>query len=162
MGRRYEVKGGVGGVLPGALGPDELDGRAEWVPFRRRGDLLDALAARLGSEVDLGKVVLAVLCPLRPALDGAPLGAIARTLPHELARELADAELNLCTRVATPAGAGDYLLDVSRMLLHPPVRAASYVRAVFAAAKAVLAPADAEAIAARLPPELAELWRAAR
>lgn len=162
MAGRYEVKGGVGGSLPGAIGPDELDGRAEWVPLRRGGDLLDALVARLGSEADLGKVVLSVLCPLRPALDGAPLGALTAKLPQNLARELADAELNLCARVPVPAGAGDYLLDVSRLLLHPPRRAASYVRAVFAAAKSVLAPPDSEAIAMRLPPDLAELWRAAR
>jgi uncharacterized protein (DUF2267 family) len=33
---------------------------------------------------------------------------------------------------------------------------------VFAAARAVLDAADAEAIAARLPPEIAAAWRAAR
>jgi uncharacterized protein (DUF2267 family) len=47
-------------------------------------------------------------------------------------------------------------------VLHPPRRAAEYVRAVFAAAKAVLPPEDAQAIAARLPPDIADLWRAAR
>jgi uncharacterized protein (DUF2267 family) len=33
---------------------------------------------------------------------------------------------------------------------------------VFASAKAVLGPEDSAAIAARLPPEIAALWRAAR
>lgn len=158
----YQVKGGVGGLLPGVLDPRHVDGRAEWVPVRPPRDLLDALSARLGSEADLRRVVLGVLGPLRSALDGEPLGALVAKLPQDLARELADVEQNLCARVAPPGGAGDYLLDVSRLVLHPPRRAATYVRAVFAAAKQVLARDDAEAIAARLPPDLAELWRAAR
>jgi uncharacterized protein (DUF2267 family) len=45
--------------------------------------------------------------------------------------------------------------------MHPPPQAATYVRAVFAAARSVLSRADSEAIAARLPGDLAELWRTA-
>jgi uncharacterized protein (DUF2267 family) len=161
MGEGYRVRGGVGPQLPGVVGPADLDGRVEWVPVARTGELLDALAARLGSEVDLHKVVLAVLAPLRSALDGPPLGAIVARLPLSLARELAAGDEALGAKVRSPAGAGDYLLEVSRLILHPPWRAATYVRAVFAAARAVLAPEDAEAIAARLPPDLAELWRSA-
>jgi hypothetical protein len=132
MASEYRVSGGVGGTLPGLIAPSQLDGRAEWVPVREPLDLLDALSARLGSEADLRKVALAVLCPLRPALGGEPLAALMARLPLDLARELADAELNLCARVAPPTGGADYLVDVSRLLLHPPRRAASYVRAVFA------------------------------
>jgi uncharacterized protein (DUF2267 family) len=161
MGEGYRVRGGVGPQLPGVVGPADLDGRVEWVPVARTGELLDALAARLGSEVDLHKVVLAVLAPLRSALDGPPLGAIVARLPLPLARELAAGDLALGAKVRSPAGAGDYLLEVSRLILHPPWRAATYVRAVFAAARAVLAPEDAEEIAARLPPDLAEPWRSA-
>ncbi len=157
----YQVRGGVGGAIPGVLGPSELDGRAEWVPLRPPHDLLDALGARLGSEVDLHRVTLAALAPLRTALEGEPLGALTAKLPQGLARQLADAELSLCARVPPPAGGRDYLLAVSRFSLHPPRVAETYARAVFASAKAVLAPEDARAIEARLPPGVAELWRAA-
>lgn len=171
MGDEYQVKGGVGGRLPGALGPTQLDMRAEWIPLRPPHDLLEALSMRLGSEAprgrrghggDLVKVTLAVLAPLRGALEGEALGALTAKLPQGVARELADADLNLAARVSRPVSAADYLAEVSRLVLHPPRRAALYVRAVFAAARQVLAQEDADAIAARLPPEIAELWRAAR
>ncbi|HEX9050959.1 MAG TPA: DUF2267 domain-containing protein [Anaeromyxobacter sp.] len=162
MDKPYQPAGGVAGRIPGTLGPAELDARAEWVPRRAPRDLLEALAMRLGSEVDLRKVVLAVLSPLRDALEGEPLGALAARLPHDLARVLADADLELNVRVRPATTAGDYLAEVSRLVLHPPRVAAEYVRAVFAAAKAVLDPEDAEAIAARLSPELAAGWSAAR
>ncbi|HET8539192.1 MAG TPA: DUF2267 domain-containing protein [Anaeromyxobacter sp.] len=162
MSNPYQPAGGVGGRLPGTLGPADLDGRAEWVPLRRPRDLLEALAMRLGSEVDLARVVLAVLAPLRASLEGEPLGALTATLPQDLARELADADLNLNARVRAPAGAADYVAEVSRLVLHPPRRAAEYVRAVFAAAKAVIAADALEPIARRLPPDLAAAWRAAR
>jgi len=162
MSESYRVRGGVGPPLPGVVGPADLDGRAEWVPVPRTGELLDALAARLGSEVDLHKVVLAVLAPLRAALDGPPLGALLAHLPLPLARELAAPDVALAARVRAPSGAGDYLLEVSRLIQHPPHLAATYVRAVCAAARAVLSRADSDAIAARLPADLAELWRTAR
>jgi uncharacterized protein (DUF2267 family) len=158
----YAVRGGVGGVIPGLVGPAELDGRAEWRPLREPRDLVEALAGRLGSEADHEKVLLAVLAPLRPALEGEPLGALLARLPPHLARELADAELNLNARVPAPVDVGEYLVEVAGLVLHPPRRAAEYVRAVFAAAQAVLAPEDAQAIAERLPPHIADLWRAAR
>jgi uncharacterized protein (DUF2267 family) len=157
----YRLQGGVGKPLPGIVGPDEVDGRAEWVPARPGADLLEVVAARLGSEVDVHKVVLAVLAPLCPALDGAPLGALLALLPLPLARELAEPGPALGTRVRAPGGAGDYLLEVSRLVQLPPSRAATYVAAVFAAARGGLSRADAEAIAARLPGDLAELWRKA-
>jgi uncharacterized protein (DUF2267 family) len=162
MARTYFVKGGVSGVLPGLVGPAELDGRLDWAPLRAPRDLLEALDARLGSDPDHVKIVLAVLGPLRPALGGEPLGALLAQLPLHLARKLADAELNLNAPVAAPADAGEYVVEVAHLLLHPPRRAAEYVRAVFAAAKQVLAPEDVQAIAERLPPEIADLWRAAR
>jgi uncharacterized protein (DUF2267 family) len=161
----YQVTGGVGGRLPGALGPAELDGRAEWSSLGRAParSLTEAVGARLGSEVDTRKVVLAVLGPLRPFLEGEPLGALAAELPLDLARELADVEVALCERrLAAPAGARDYLREVARLVMHPPARAASYVRAVFAAARAVLPPEVVLDIEERLPEELAGLWRAAR
>jgi hypothetical protein len=162
MGEGYRVRGGVGPPLPGIVGPADLDGRVEWVPVAKAGELLDVLAGRLGSEVDLHRVVLGVLAPLRSALDGPPLGALVARLPLSLARELAAGDEALGAKVRSPAGAGDYVLEVSRLILHPPWRAATYVRAVFAAARAVLAPEGSDAIAARLPPDLAELWRTAR
>ncbi len=162
MDKPYQPSGGVAGKIPGTLGPAELDMRAEWVPLRPPRDLLDAVAMRLGSEVDLRKVVLAVLSPLRDALEGEPLGALTARLPLDLARILAEADLTLNARVRPATGAADYLAEVSRLVLHPPRAAAEYVRAVFAAAKTVLDPEDAAAIAARLPPELGAAWRAAR
>lgn len=162
MGEGYRVRGGVGPSLPGVVGPGEVDGRVEWVPIARGGDLLDVLAARLGSEVDLDKVVLGVLAPLRAALEGPPLAAIAARLPPHLAAELAAGDVALGAKVRPPANAAEYVTEAARLVQHPPWRAATYVRAVFAAARAVLSPEDAEGIAARLPPDLAELWRQAR
>lgn len=158
----YRVRGGVGPPLPGIVGPADLDGRAEWVPVRPAADLLDAVAARLGSEVDLHKIVLGVLAPLCPALDGAPLGALLAHLPLPLARELGQRDIALGARVRAPRGAGDYVVEVARLVQQPPARAATYARAVVAAVRGVLTPAEAEAIAARLPADLAELWRTAR
>ena len=158
----YRPSGGVGGPMPGTLGPAELDGRAEWVPVHRTHDLLDALETRLGSEVDLRRVVLAVLSPLRTFLEGEPLAALGATLPQDLARELADADLNLNVRVRAVADAAEYVDEVSRLLLHPPRTAAEYARAVFASAKGALDPAAVQAISDRLPPELGATFRAAR
>ena len=158
----YRVRGGVGAELHGIVGPAQVDGRADWTPVSRGRDLLGEIAARLGSEVDLFRAVLGVLAPLVPALDGAPLGAIVSRLPPSFARELAAAGAAIGGNVRSPRGAGDYVLDVSRIILQPPWRAATHVRAVFAAARAVLPREDAEAVAARLPPDLAELWRTAR
>lgn len=162
MGDDYQVRGGIG-TVPGTVGPAQLDGRAEWVPGVRSGaDLLDRVEARLGSDADVHRILLGVVAPLVPALDGAPLGALLARLPLSLAGELGDPDSALASRVRAPRGAGDYLVEVSRLILHPPDRAVTYVRAVFAAARAVLSPADAEAIAARLPGDVAALWRTAR
>ncbi len=158
----YRVTGGVGPALPGLVGPAGVDGRAEWVPVVRYGaDLLEILEARLGSEVDVHKIVLGVLAPLVPALDGAPLGALVARLPLSLARELAQADVALGARVRAPRGAGDYVVEVGRLVQHPPPRAATFIRATFAAARRVLSRAESEEIAARLPADLAELWRTA-
>ncbi len=162
MDQPYQPSGAVAGRIPGTLGPAELDARAEWVALRPPRDLLDVLAMRLGSEVDLRKVALAILAPLRDALEGEALGALTARLPLDLARTLADADLNLNARVRPATAAADYLAEVSRLVLHPPRRAAEYVRAVFASAKAVLDAEEAEVIAGRLPTEIAAAWRAAR
>jgi len=159
----YQVRGGVGGRLPGALGPAELDGRADWSPLGRTPGrtLLEALGARLGSEVDARRVLLAVLGPLGPHLEGEPLGALAAELPLDLARELGAVEVALGERrLAAPAGAEDYLREVARLVMHPPAQAASYVRAVFAAARGALPPELVREIEGLLPEELAALWRA--
>jgi uncharacterized protein (DUF2267 family) len=158
---RYGVRGGVAGSLPGVIGPDELDGRLEWIPVREPRDLPEALAMRLGSDDDLRRVLLAVLAPLREALAGEALQALLAILPLGLARELADAELNLGARIVATSRAPEYLAEVARLLLYPPPITATYVRAAFAAAKSVLAPEAVEAIAARLPEDLADLWRSA-
>ncbi len=162
MDKPYQPSGGVAGRIPGTIGPAEFDGRTEWVPLRRPHDLLDALGMRLGSEVDLRKVVLAVFAPLRASLEGEALGTITAMLPADLALVLADADLNLNARVRAATGAADYVHEVSRLVQHPPRRAAEYVRAAFAAAKTVLDEDDVEAVAARLPAEIAAAWRAAR
>ena len=161
MGDAYRVRGGVGPPLPGIVGPSELDARTDWIPLGRTRELLDVLAARLGSEVDLHKIVLGVLSPLRAALDGPPLGALVARLPLSLARELAAGGVAVGGRVRSPSGAGDYLLEVARLVQLPPARAATYVRAAFAAARAVLSREESDAIAARLPGDLGELWRGA-
>lgn len=159
----YEVSGGVGARVPGAIGPDELDGRADWIalPARGEGELLDRLEARLGSEARARKVLLAVLAPLRGALEGPALEAVLAHLPHRFARELREAEWNLDAPVPEAATGAGYLDEVSRLLLHPPRQAAAYVLAVFAALHEVMGPAAAE-VAGRLPPELGELWRGVR
>jgi uncharacterized protein (DUF2267 family) len=161
MAHTYSVAGGEGSA-PGALGPDELDGRAEWVPASRGRDLLSTLGARLGSEVDLRKVVLGVVCPLRASLEGPPLETLLAALPAALAREVREGELNLNARLRSPASAGEYLLDVSRLLLQTPRRAAVTVRALFGAVRATLGPDALEAMVARLPRDVADLVREAR
>jgi uncharacterized protein (DUF2267 family) len=158
----YAVSGGVGDpVFPGTVAPDAFDGRAEWLPPPGARSLLELVDARLGSEDDVRRTLLAVLAPLRAALDGEPLEAILRHLPGALAREIADADLNLNARVRTPTGTGDYLAEVSRLVLQPPWRAATAIRAVFAAARAVLSPEETRAVEARLPPDLAGPWSSA-
>jgi uncharacterized protein (DUF2267 family) len=158
----YRVRGGVGPPLPGTVGPGSVDGRVEWVPVPRTRELLDLVEARLGSEADLHRVVLGVLAPLRAVLEGPPLAALLARLPLPLARELASGDLALGARVLVPSNARDYVAEVARLVLQPPWRVASQVRAVFAAAREVLGSEDLEAIAARLPPDLADLWRTAR
>jgi Uncharacterized conserved protein (DUF2267) len=158
MSDHYAVRGGVGPPLPGVVGPAELDATVEWVPVRRTSDLLDVLAARLGSEVDVHKVVLGVLAPLASALDGAPLGSLLAHLPLSIAWELAAGASAVGAPIRAPTGAGDYVLEVAQLIQHPPWRAAAYVRAVFATARHMLSRAEADAITARLPHDIAELW----
>jgi uncharacterized protein (DUF2267 family) len=158
----YNVRGGIGPPLPGVVAPADLDARVEWVPVRRGGALLDLLAARLGSEADVHKIVLGVLAPLASTLDGAPLRALLAHLPLSLQGELATGGAAVGAPIRAPRGAGDYVLEVGRLILHPPWRAAAYVRAVFSTARRVLPAAESEAIAERLPGDLAELWRTAR
>ncbi len=162
MEHTYTVSGGRGGPCPGAIGPDEVEGDLEWRPLPRAGGALADVAARLGSEVDARRVILAVLGPLRAALQGQPLDAVVATLPRRMARELAEVEWNLNAAVPPAADATDYLLTVARLTRYPPRTAATYVLSVFAALRGALAPAQAEAVAERLPADLAQLWRAAR
>ncbi|ACL63636.1 conserved hypothetical protein [Anaeromyxobacter dehalogenans 2CP-1] len=159
----YEVAGGVGARTPGAIGPDELDGRADWVeiPARGEGELMERLEARLGSEARTRKVLLAVLAPVRGALEGPALAAILAHLPHRFARELREAEWNLDAPVREAATGAEYLAEVSRLLQRPPRHAAAYVLAVLAAAHEVMGPAARE-VAGQLPPDLADLWRGVR
>lgn len=159
---RYSVSGGVGGPYPGALGPDEVEGELDWRPTPREPDLVERVASRLGSEAGARRVILAVLGPLRAALRGGPLDAVMARLPARLARELLEAEWNLNARVPEATGAEEYLATVSSLARFPPRIAATYVVAVFAALRAALGPADADAVAARLPGGLGELWRVAR
>ncbi len=154
----YRVSGGYGDDVPGAVGPGDLDGRAEWVPVDGRG-IAARLEARLGSEVDLRKILFGVLVPLLGALHGEPVRAIAARLPHALARELLDADDGAARgRV----GIDEYLREVSELVQHPPHAAAIYVGAVLGAVREAL-PADAAGeVEKRLPSELADLWRGAR
>lgn len=158
MAGEYHVSGGYGGEVPGTLGPDELDGRAEWVALSGR-DLRERLQARLGSEVDLRKVLLGVLVPLLGALRGEPVRAIAARLPYALARELLDAD---DAAARAPPGAEQYLREVSELVQHPLAAAAFHVRAVLGPIRAALPPELADEVERRLPAELAELWRASR
>ncbi|WP_242340979.1 MULTISPECIES: DUF2267 domain-containing protein [Anaeromyxobacter] len=154
----YRVSGGHGDAVPGALGPSDLDGRAEWVHVDGRG-IAERLEARLGSEVDLRKILFGVLVPLLGALHGEPLRAIAARLPHALARELLDEEDGA---VRGRIGAGEYLRDVAELVQHPPRAAAIYAGAVLAAVREALPAETAAEVERRLPPELLELWRDAR
>ncbi|WP_242344735.1 DUF2267 domain-containing protein [Anaeromyxobacter terrae] len=154
----YRVAGGSGDAVPGAVGPGDLDGRAEWVHLEGRG-IAERLEARLGSEVDLHKVLLGVLVPLLGALHGEPARAIAARLPYALARELLDADDGAARG---HVGAEEYLREVTELVQHPPRAAALYVGAVLAAVREAL-PAEAAAeVEGRLSGELSEVWRAAR
>lgn len=158
MAGEYQVTGGYGYAVPGTVGPDEVEGRAEWVQLEGQG-LAEQLQGRLGSEVDLRKVLLAVLSPLLGVLHGEPVRAIAARLPYPLARELLDAD-DGATKV--PVGAEQYLRDVSELVQHPLSAAAFYARAVLGSIRATLAPEMAAEVEGRLPAELAELWRTSR
>lgn len=158
MAGEYRVAGGYGDAVPGTIGPDEVDGRADWVQVDGSG-LAEQLQARLGSEVDLRKILLGVLAPLLGALHGEPARAIAARLPYALARELLDADDGA---TAGPAGAEQYLREVSELVQHPSSTAAVYVRAVLGPIRATLAPDVSAETERRLPEELAELWRTAR
>lgn len=158
MAGEYQVAGGYGDAVPGTIAPGEVDGRADWVRLEGRG-LADQLHARLGSEVDLRKVLLGVLWPLLGALRGAPVRAIAARLPYALARELLDGDDGA---MSASAGADEYLREVSELLQHPLATAAFYVRAVLGSVRATLPPeVDAE-VERRLLRELADLWRTSR
>ena len=160
---RYSVSGGVGGRYPGALGPDEVEGELEWRPVPHEPEAVDAggRPARVGGRRPPGDAGRA-----RPAARGAPggspLDAVLARLPGRLARELSEAEWNLNARVPEATDAVQYLSTVSALARFPPRIAAAYVVAVFAALRAALGPADAGAVAERLPGDLAELWRVAR
>jgi uncharacterized protein (DUF2267 family) len=160
MDDEYRVRGGVGPPLPGTVGPAGVDGRTEWVPVRPGADLLDALHARLGSDSEPHHVALAVLAPLAAALEGAPLGSLLAHLPVATARELA-AAADPRSGVRPATGSGDHLAEVARLVQQPPWRAAATVHAVFASVRQVLTGEESEAIAARLPADLAELLRRA-
>ncbi len=159
---RYTVSGGVGGSHPGAIGPDEVEGALDWRAVPHAAGLVERLTSRLGSEADVRRVILAALAPLRGALRGPPLEAVMARLPERLARELLEAEWNLNARVPEATDAVAYLATVSALARFPPRIAATYVVAVFAALRAALGPADADAVAGRLPGDLAQLWLAAR
>jgi uncharacterized protein (DUF2267 family) len=158
MAHTYRVSGGQGFEVPGALGPAELDARTEWVSTRRDGGLVSILAPRLGSGSDAAHVIVGVLLPLRTALAGPPLEALLAHLPPPIAGVLRAGAPGAGPASPTPAGKHEYLAQASLLLQHPPPRAASYARAVFAAAREVLAPDEASAVADRLPRELAELF----
>jgi uncharacterized protein (DUF2267 family) len=159
---RYTVSGGVGGTYPGGIGPAEVEAEREWQPVQRDPGLVGRVATRLGSEANARRVILAVLAPLRGALRGAPLEAVLARLPPRLATELLEAEWNLNARIPEATGAREYLATVSGLSRFPPRTAATYVLAVFGALRAALWPAEADAVAERLPADLATLWRAAR
>lgn len=156
----YQVAGGYGDAVPGTIGPDEVDGRADWVRAEGRG-LADDLQARLGSEVDLRKVLLGVLAPLSGLLRGEPIRAIAARLPYGLGRELLHAD-DGARDVAGPGGADAYLREVAELVQHPISTAASHVSAVLGPTRSALAPDVAGEIERRLPDDLAALWRSAR
>jgi uncharacterized protein (DUF2267 family) len=154
----YRVSGGQGGEIPGGIRPDALDGRLEWTAVPPRRGLLGAVAARLGSEADLDKIVLGVLAPLRGWLEGPPLEALRAALPPPLARELQDGAFALGAPVRRAHDAADLVATVSRLIQHPPARALAYVRAVLGALRDAL---PAAGIAGRLPPDLADAFAAA-
>jgi uncharacterized protein (DUF2267 family) len=154
----YRVRGGVGPPLPGIVGPAGVDGRTEWVPVRRGADLLDVLSARLGSESEPHHVALAVLAPLAAALEGAPLGSLVAHLPPATGRELA-AAADPDSGVVPATGSGDHRIEVARLVKQPPWRADATIRAVFASVREVVTGEEFEAIAARLPRDLAEVFR---
>lgn len=157
----YTVAGGVTPVLPGAFGPDELDGEADWRSAAASGALLERIALRLGSVAGARKVILAVLGPLRATLAGPPLESILAHLPGSYAREVAEVEWNLDAAVPEAEGTTDYLQTVARLVQLPPRVAAAYVLATLGAIRGALDPLEAEAVARQLPADLARLWRAA-
>lgn len=161
MARGVGIQGGVGQPIVGVLRPDEVTGGQEaWAPEGGSG-LLAEVNARLGSEDDARKVVLAVLAPLRGWLDGPPLEAVLATLPYGLAHEIRDAERVLLAPVAPVHGSGDYLVLVAGVLQHAVPVAREYVLAVLRALRRALPPEDVSLVSERLAGSLASLWASA-
>ena len=128
------------------------------MPIEDAPDLLEAVRARLGSEADPEKILLGVLAPLRPWLQGEALDAILASLPRPVAGELLEAGSVLLAPLPRPDGAGDYLATVVELVQHPPATARAYVLAVFGALEEVLGEDVARSVAARLPPDIAAWW----
>jgi uncharacterized protein (DUF2267 family) len=162
MAQSFYVSGGQGGTIPGTLGPGGIDGRLEWVPAPHGGDLVGAIAARLGSPADPERVILAAIAPLAPWLEGPALEAIQAALPWPLARTLLRAEEFLLEPIPRATGAGDWLATVARIVRRPLPSARAHALAVLGAVRETLSPEASRAVEGRLPPDLADLWAAAR
>ncbi len=145
--------------LPGFVEPDEFEGRLEWV---RPGEgLVPSLTARLGSEVDAAKILLAALPPLRAFLAADTWAAIVEELPWDLRNMLRTPELHVgpVPRLEQP---DDYVRFVAHHTQHPDERAALNVSSVLGALKETVPAGLADAIGRELPPTLAPAWAAAR
>ncbi len=154
------VSGFHGFPIAGTVGRGGPDATLEWTPAPDRADLLEALAARLGSEVDPEKIAVAAASALKQWASGAALDGLLAALPWPLRQVVASSEVHL-----PPIGRLDGLRDLvaafARAAQRIPAEAEGELRAFFGAVKETLPARAAEALGARLPDDVAAFWRAA-
>jgi len=132
---------------------------AEAAPSRAYEELLRHVIQGGVEPAFAEQAALGVLCSLERRLFGLAPSHLEARLPFRMKALLA-----WCTehRAKLPQAFGKdtFIKMVSAHLGVPQFEAERLSRAVLAAVKAQISPEDADDVAAQLPPDLAELWRA--
>lgn len=122
--------------------------------------LVDALAREgLPRRAEAARAVEAVMCAFAQRTSEGEYDDLRERMPDPFRTRLARCERHAAAAPRSFRSAEDFYAVVAEDLERAPGEVESIVRAVFAAVRAQLAEADAEDVAAQLPPELQALWR---